>query len=341
MTSHPRTPAPRRRVRVARLAFVLSLTTLSIAVLAAQPAVAQTAPTVGIEVQAGDGSTSTGISIADLYPGATQEAVLFLTGRRADEVDDVAVTLSGLEDLENGCNRPETNTGDTSCGDGPDQGELSRWLAVTYTGGIETTGRTGRACTIPAGTSSTTDLMIDLATLGAVNVAPPANRSDGAVRCVVLEFHHEDRGPGDNVTQTDSVRFDLRIDFSGELAQVRGGGEEPNEGALPPGGGNGVDLPTPVVQPPAIDLPPEVGGAVIDNDPDPADPNDPDRVTTPDGPRTVSPDQVVSAGETLRLGLPRTGSTVVVELLAVAFLLLALGALILRRRDRSDQEVTS
>lgn len=340
MTTQFITRSPQPRVRALGLALTLGAATLGLTVVPALPAAAQTAPTVGIEVDAGDGSSSTAIDIQDLYPGSTQEAVLFLTGSRADEVDDIALTLSGLQDFENGCNRPETNTGDTSCGEGPDQGELSRWLAVTYTGGTETTGPAARACTIPAGTPSSTALMSDLATLGPVGVAPPAGRSDGDVRCVVIAFHHEDRGPEDNVTQTDSVRFDLRIDVSGDLPPQVGGIQIPNEGRPAPGEPSTPGTPAPggpTPQQPVV-VPIEVGGEVIEKDPAPAEP---DQVAAPDGPRTVHPDEVVTAGDSLMLGLPRTGSTLVVELLAIALLLLTLGAFALQRRSRNDQEVSS
>lgn len=294
---------------------------------------------VGIEVMADDGSIDTRIAITQLYPGATEEAVFFLTGLGAAGASGIAIALSNLEDLDNGCNRPEINVGDLTCGDGSDEGELSDWLAVTYTGGTEDASDDTRTCTLTADAPSTTALMSDLAAMDAPIILPPSPQpANGAVRCAVVAFHHEERGSSDNLTQSDSVRFDLGITVTGDLPPQSDGSNLPSGQRDEPPIVPTTDGPLlPRDEIPADEQPTLVEGVFTDRPPGP-DPTANDAAPT-EARRHVVPGQLQRAGAPIQLGLPRTGSSLLV-LTAAATSLIALGAAALRRRVRPAVEVS-
>ena len=179
----------------------------------AVPAWAHTDPEpVGVVVRHDDGSQSRAIRVSDLYPTATRQVVLLLDGEDRAEARRMRLSVEDLLDRENGCGDPETREGDTTCGD--DEGELSGHVEVALTAGRED----GGGCTAVGAPVPTTlrYLADDPAVVGL-----PAG--DG-VLCVIVDLRHAE-GAGDDVTQSDSTRFDLRMEF--DAVPVAGGGPGP------------------------------------------------------------------------------------------------------------------
>jgi hypothetical protein len=174
-------------------------------------------PVAGIVVEGGDGVVRQAVQISRLYPGAQQRAVFLLDGADPGKARRIEVGLASLSDFENTCIHPETGTGDTTCGAAPGQGELSQFLDVSLVAGRA--GRTDghRSCQ-PVGAAVTSSL----AALRQQPVVSGLPDKDG-VLCVIATFAHRD-AVGDNVTQTDEVRFDLRLRF--DTVTVAGGGPD-------------------------------------------------------------------------------------------------------------------
>lgn len=187
-------------MRGARTTAGLGLAVL--VVLGAPVVAAADTPSVdGVSVRTDDGQVTTAVRISDLYPTATRQAVILLDGPEPERVRRMSLGVEDLLDHENGCNRPETNTGDDSCGDR--EGELSQYLVLGVTPGRES--GPDRAC-LPLEDATTTTTLPDLADEPVVTGLP----DDDGVLCVVLDVTHTERA-GDNVTQTDSAEFDLLL----------------------------------------------------------------------------------------------------------------------------------
>lgn len=216
---------------------------LGAALVAAPDAAAQEeSPAVGVVVQHDDGSVETSVRLADLYPTATRQVVFFLAGEDPGAVRRMRLGVQNLEDVDNACVRPETNAGDTTCGDDPGAGELSQFLSVTLTAGQETKPR---SCTPVPGTRTT-------ATLAALAVEPATVGLPGGdgLLCVIATVTH-DEVDGDNVTQTDITRFDLLMELDslpvvlsgtatdGDEVGSSGGGATTSGGGTP--GARGTD----------------------------------------------------------------------------------------------------
>ena len=163
-------------------------------------------PVAGIVVDNGDGVAKQAVQISRLYPGASQRAVFLLDGADPGKARRIEVGVTSLSDFENTCIHPETGTGDTTCGTTAGEGELSQFLDLTLVAGRE--GRVGakRSC-VPVGAAVSSSLA-GLRQQPAVVGLPDNN----GVLCVIATFAHRD-AVGDNVTQTDSVAFDLRLRF--------------------------------------------------------------------------------------------------------------------------------
>jgi hypothetical protein len=155
---------------------------------------------VGVLVRHDDGTHARAIRIADLYPTATRQVVFLLDGDAPAGVRRMRLAVEGLVDREHGCLDPEVREGDSSCGDG--EGELSRHVEVALTAGR----RDGDACTAAGAPVGTT--LRAMADTPAV-VGLPAGDD---VLCVIADLRHAE-GTGDDVTQSDSVQFDLRMEF--------------------------------------------------------------------------------------------------------------------------------
>lgn len=259
------------------------------------------AAVTGLAVRVDGGPASTSIQIADLYPGATRQAVILLDGPGASSIGRLAIEFHDLVDHENGCNGPELHAGDTSCGNGPDEGELSQWLQVRMFPGIETGD--DRGCSTN-GAPAVAGVLHDLADTDEPSVLRAA--TDPGPPCAVLGFHHLDLGLQDNLTQTDSVDFSMTVHFEG------GGGvlDEEEERI------NGEDRPR------------TDGGAA-----DAAG-----GTGSVDGQRLTVPTEVTVAGRSGRLGLAFTGGPIGVLFVLSAATLLA-GAALLRRHEKMSPAV--
>lgn len=178
---------------------------------------------VGVVVRHDDGTQSRAVQISGLYPTATRQVVFLLDGAAPADVRRMRLTVENLDDREHECVRPEGRAGDTTCGGGADQGELSAYLGLTLTAGR----LDGDACEA-AGTPLATTLRA-LAEEPAVVGLPDA----GGVLCVIGDLRHAE-GPGDDVTQSDSSRFDLRMDFDALPVASAAPGAAPGEVTIRP-----------------------------------------------------------------------------------------------------------
>lgn len=195
-----------RLTRGAR-ALVAALLALGVGCVASPAAAEDSAPVPGISVLPNGGAASPSIQLSRLFPGAEQRAVLLLDGGHPERVRRVEIGLTSLSDAENGCLHAEIGSGDTTCTDRAGQGELSRFLDVTVVAGREGRAEGRRTCQPVAAAIGTTALAL---VRSPVVVGLPAG---GRLRLITTFAHRS--APGDNVTQTDAVSFDLRLRFDG------------------------------------------------------------------------------------------------------------------------------
>ncbi|HET8614196.1 MAG TPA: hypothetical protein VFL94_01640 [Actinomycetales bacterium] len=243
MTS-PRRQSPRLHLIRERLsqggfarAVAVALLALSTVVAGATTASADPSlPVTGISVDQGDGTVRQAVHISRLYPGSQQQVVFLLDGDHPQLARRMELGVTGLADFENECIHPESGAGDTSCGDGPDQGELSRFLDVTLQAGTEGSADGHRTCA-PEGEATTATLKQLVGQPTVVGLP-----SDDGTLCVIATFGHRDT-PGDNVTQTDEVRFDLRLRFDTVLV---------GSSASSDGSAAGADQAEPQSDPPSV-----------------------------------------------------------------------------------------
>lgn len=167
----------------------------------------------GVVVHTDGGPAAQSVTVQDLHPGAQHETVVFFEGEQTARIDTVALDVTNLRDFENGCNRPEQHTADVTCGSGDDQGELSDFLAMELSSGIQQANGDGpRSCVVhsePVGSHPLSEMTRQVA-----ERSPAA--APGGVMCLTVAFRHIVRGASDNLTQTDSVSFDVELRFQGE-----------------------------------------------------------------------------------------------------------------------------
>lgn len=141
------------------------------------------------------------VQVDGLHPGGPIATARYVLRRGAGfSGGSFSIAVEALEDYDRGCNRPETNSGDTTCGDGPDQGELSQQLLLgqAWSDDVED-------CADAASPTSGTPLR-DVEEL--VQSAPAALSQQDAV-CLVLSAALP--LSADNLAQSDQVVFDLRL----------------------------------------------------------------------------------------------------------------------------------
>ncbi len=238
-TTVPRVWSRRPGVQVALVLGVAGALSLSAATAGAE--VVEDAVT-GVVVRSEGGPVAQAVAIQGVYPGSPHETVFFLDGDRTSTIQTVALAVTNVRDLENTCNRPEHDNLDVTCGPGPDQGELSDFLELRLAPGVESRASGGRSCVVDTpGVGGQA-----LREVGDLVVQRPATAGDDDVVCLAATFRHAVKGSSDNLTQTDSVLFDLELRFEGETPDVTDvGGESTNGGAprtlvpsaVVPGGG--------------------------------------------------------------------------------------------------------
>jgi hypothetical protein len=184
-------------------------------------AAAQVAPAVELRIVDEQGDEVERISASGMYPTRTVEHTLFvdLVGEVPESA--VALELFNLRDYENGCNRPEIEAGDVTCGPGPDQGELSSQLEVGISVGAVTGESAAPTC---AGPTQVAPIGMRLDQLE--DQVIPVGATDGVASvCVVLSLHFPSL-PENNLAQGDTAMFDLRVG----LTEVVPAGERAGDG---------------------------------------------------------------------------------------------------------------
>jgi cobalamin biosynthesis Mg chelatase CobN len=163
-----------------------------------------------------------------LAPGDTWGSVVALPGAWTGQADRLGVSVVDLEQHENGCLRPETMAGDTSCE--PGDGELAEQLTAMVTAGVLTGGTcavSGAAAPLSLLDAAVTRLSVDRAS------------------CLSLRLEFDDAGAAgddDNLAQSDTLGFSLRIVAEGPDG-VDDSGSTPV--TVVPDGGNPVSVTAP------------------------------------------------------------------------------------------------
>lgn len=114
----------------------------------------------------------------------------------------------GVAEYENGCNAPELESDDQSCGAGGDQGELGDQLAVSFSllPGTECTGTPG---VVPPEQYPATRTA-DFRPIKPGGAGPDLLLAPGSSRCVRIDVHFPSTAQN-NIAQTDSSVFQLRF----------------------------------------------------------------------------------------------------------------------------------
>lgn len=139
------------------------------------------------------------LQVDRLFPGAATHARFVLRRGAGFAGGTYAVGLANVRDMERGCNHPEITSGDTTCGDGVGQGELSEQLLV---------GQSWTASVADCATALPPTTGTPMGGGGALSLAPPPLSVADDV-CVVIGLILP--RSADNLVQTDLVRFDLRL----------------------------------------------------------------------------------------------------------------------------------
>ncbi|MCW2501192.1 MAG: hypothetical protein JWN87_2868 [Frankiales bacterium] len=154
------------------------------------------------------------LKVERLAPGSSEVARYVLRRGEMFAAGGFSFAVVGIKDYEDGCNRPENDSGDTSCGDGPDQGELSRQLLVGQAWSNDV-GRCADA-TVPGPGRPMSEL-------NGVVLTAPAEVSAGDAACLVLSLVLP--VAADNLVQSDRVGFGLRLALTdAQPSETLGGG---------------------------------------------------------------------------------------------------------------------
>jgi hypothetical protein len=172
---------------------------LALPVLLAGPAHAGEVPTVVLGGPSGDALVP--VEVQGLYPGGPVATARYVLRREAGfSGGSFSVAARDLEDLERGCNRPETTSGDTTCGDGADQGELTQQLLLGHAWSADVGGcAAASAPTSGQGLAGLEDLVL----------RAPSALSERDTVCLVVSLALP--LSADNRVQSDVTRFDLRL----------------------------------------------------------------------------------------------------------------------------------
>ncbi|MBT8224906.1 MAG: hypothetical protein HKP61_10255 [Dactylosporangium sp.] len=112
-----------------------------------------------------------------------------------------------LVDLENSCNDAEASSGDTQCGTGNDQGDLSNQLTV-QTAGLDASQENGTwICEAPTGQN---DDPVTLKNLSNASVASNIEVKGRSAVCLAIVFSLPDR-EDNNLVQGDSSTFNMQF----------------------------------------------------------------------------------------------------------------------------------
>jgi predicted ribosomally synthesized peptide with SipW-like signal peptide len=90
-----------------------------------------TAGTLNMTVDGQDSSAVRSYSVSNIYPSnpwSHSWGHQWIVTNVGTLPGKLSISVSNLQNFENGCNAPETAAGDTTCGTGPDQGELGQLM---------------------------------------------------------------------------------------------------------------------------------------------------------------------------------------------------------------------
>ena len=149
----------------------------------------------------GQGSSVGRIDVVDLLPGDEPGTAQLLVEQRLGEVADIQLVLDGVENLENGCVRPEQKAGDDCSSE---HGELGSQLELSAARGVVQDG----ACVPPAGFDPRQDggSVDELAEYAWVL----GRLARDETACWVLAWYLPHR-PDNNLVMSDQLRFDLTV----------------------------------------------------------------------------------------------------------------------------------
>lgn len=184
----------RSRVALAAVAAFASTAAL-VLTITASPAGALDPNAVQTVVVGGPSGVLLPLQVDQLYPGVGTHARFVVRRGSTWSGGTFAAVVTDVEDLERGCNRPEQNAGDVSCGAGTDQGELSAQLLVNASWSSDVAS----CATAPVPGGMTPVRLAD--------GLPFSAAADDACLVLALQLPLE----ADNLVQSDLVRFSLRI----------------------------------------------------------------------------------------------------------------------------------
>jgi hypothetical protein len=171
------------------------------------------APAQLVVIGAGSGNaTVTPLAVDQLVPGDTvvQRFRMHLTNGAGGQP---AVGFQATRDLEGGCVHPEIAAGDTTCGSGHDQGELSTELLA----GVTWQPAVGDSCdaTPPANPTASLRSLSEQ-----VLAADQAVTSQGPDTCVTVTLSLP--ASADDLVQSDTTSFDLQVGVTDAPAATGG-----------------------------------------------------------------------------------------------------------------------
>jgi hypothetical protein len=167
---------------------------------------------ISVSVFDGEGRQRDGIELPIMYPTLSVWQTLLVELPPNASAETVSLTVTNLRDYEHGCLRAEIDAGDTTCGPGPGQGELSEQLAVHLAVGTTADPSDVSACgdlsEVVAGDVWLRDLE---------DVALPASLSSAAPGegiCLAFGLDFADL-PENNLAMGDESEFDVEVAVQG------------------------------------------------------------------------------------------------------------------------------
>ncbi|MGY1616823.1 hypothetical protein ACI797_08760 [Geodermatophilus sp. SYSU D00691] len=148
-------------------------------------------------------STTANVDPADLNPGQSVDLAYFVANNKDSDFNGVLkASFGNLKSWEHGCLDPESDAGDTTCGnDG--HGEFQNFATVR---GSMTSAASAAECTALASQSYA---LGTVSTLANWNAAFPATTlAPGAGTCIVLQISLPDDSTN-NLVQGDTASFDV------------------------------------------------------------------------------------------------------------------------------------
>ena len=162
-------------------------------------------------VVGGQPTTLLPLQVDQLYPGVGTHARFVVQRGPSWTGGAYAVAITDVEDLERGCNRPEHNAGDISCGTGDDEGELSDQLLVNASWSSDASSC--ESAPVPSGS-------LPMRQAEGVPFTASSSVSAGDA-CLVVSVSLPIEA--DNLVQSDLARFSLQIGLEDAVRGRRAG----------------------------------------------------------------------------------------------------------------------